>query len=313
MSSELPPNPITDTFNPAYWDRSALTEENINVILTGIARLKNTQTFTGINTFTQLPLNTATQPAFNDSSTIIPSTAWVQGAIGFNSTDNITPQTITITPNPSLDLDNPATFSYIKNNFGSNSSLPVSVFSSAPTGTQIIRQNLCEIDFGSNAIAYGTTIQFRYTNNIYGTDGDDDAYCWDNGTFFVSPVLLNNASLPTPYTANTSQAVATTGDSGFFMTARDTGSHQPTLNPNPFTSLTSVPIVYMEYIFGSNKIILYVKNTASYFPSFSSPSGNLVATTINFNIEVLNNSGARVSTSTPYSTAMYVNTTRSVV
>jgi hypothetical protein len=81
MSSELPPNPITDTFNPAYWDRSALTEENISIFLTGIARLKNTQTFTGINTFTQSPLNTATQPAITDSSTIIPSTAWVQGAI----------------------------------------------------------------------------------------------------------------------------------------------------------------------------------------------------------------------------------------
>ena len=80
MSSELPPNPISDTFNPAYWERS-LTEDNINIYLTGIARLANTQTFTGVNTFQQSPLNTATQPAITDSSTIIPSTAWVQGAI----------------------------------------------------------------------------------------------------------------------------------------------------------------------------------------------------------------------------------------
>jgi hypothetical protein len=80
MSSELPPNPISDTFNPAYWERS-LTEDNINIYLTGIARLANTQTFTGINSFSQSPLNTATQPAITDSSTIIPSTAWVQGAI----------------------------------------------------------------------------------------------------------------------------------------------------------------------------------------------------------------------------------------
>jgi hypothetical protein len=82
MSSELPPNPITDTFNPAYWERASPAD--IEIYLTGIARLKNTQTFTGINTFTQSPLTTATQPASNDSSTIIPSTAWVQGAITAN-------------------------------------------------------------------------------------------------------------------------------------------------------------------------------------------------------------------------------------
>jgi hypothetical protein len=81
MSSEPPPNPIIDTFNPSFWERIPITDENINVYLTGVARLRNTQTFTGVNSFTQNPLNTATQPADTDSSTIIPSTAWVQGAI----------------------------------------------------------------------------------------------------------------------------------------------------------------------------------------------------------------------------------------
>jgi len=235
-----------------------------------------------------------------------------------SSVINLSAQSITITPSSALDLDNPATFSFIKNNYGSNSALPVSVFSSAPAPAvpdEIIYQHLCEISFGSNAINYGGNIQFRYTNNVYATtSAGNDAYCWDNGTFFIVPVLLNNSSLPTPYTANTSEAVATTGNNGFFMTSRDTGTHQPALNPDPYSGgLGSVPIVYMEYVFGSNKILLYVKNTATYFPSFASPSGNLVETTYNFNIEVLNNSGARVSTTLPYSTAMVQETTRIVV
>jgi len=236
-----------------------------------------------------------------------------QQSVG-SSVVNLSAQAITITPSPILNLDNPATFSFIKNNFGSNSALPVSVFSSAPTGTQMIRQNLCEIDWGSNAIQFPpNNIQFRYTNNVYGTnDTAGDAYCWDNGTFFIVPTLLSNASIASPYTANTSEAVATTGDSGFFMTARDTGSHQPTIPVSTYTNLTSVPIVYVEYIFGSNKITLYVKNTSTFFPT-STTAGTLVATTTNFNIEVLNNGGAKVSTTTPYSTAIFVNTTRSIV
>ena len=223
---------------------------------------------------------------------------------------NLSAQSITITPSPSLDLNNIGTFSFIKDAYGSNSALPVSVFSPAPTGTQMIRQNLCEISWGSNAIAYGRTIQLRYTNNVYGTNDEvGDAYCWDDGTFFISPVLLNNASIVSPYTANTSEAVSTTGDKGFFMTTRTTGNFQPTINPDAYTSLTSVPIVYMEYIFGSNLITLYVKNTASFFPSFPYPSGTLCATRYNFNIEVLNNGGVEVS----YSTAMVQQTTRIVV
>jgi hypothetical protein len=81
MSSEPPPNPISDTFNPAFWERIPITDENINVYLTGVARLRNTQTFTGVNTFTENPLNTDTQPADTDSSNIMPNTSWVQGAI----------------------------------------------------------------------------------------------------------------------------------------------------------------------------------------------------------------------------------------
>lgn len=233
-----------------------------------------------------------------------------------SSVINLSAQSITITPSSALDLNNPATFSFIKNNYGSNSALPVSVFSPAPLlSTDTIYQWLCEISWGSNAIEYGDLIQFRYTNSVWGTSSaGNNAYCWDNGTFFISPVLLNNASIVSPYTANTSEAVATTGDSGFFMTSRDTGTHQPALNPDPYTGgLGSVPLVFMEYVFNSNTILLYCKNYYSAFPSFASPAGNLVETHYNFNIEVLNNSGARVSTPQPFSTAMVQNTTRIVV
>ena len=66
--------------------QSQLTTLNGEVVVLNFegARLPATQSFTGINTFTQSPLCTAVQPASNNSSTIMPTTAWVQGAIALN-------------------------------------------------------------------------------------------------------------------------------------------------------------------------------------------------------------------------------------
>jgi hypothetical protein len=63
--------------------QSQLTSLNGDVVVLNFegARLPATQSFTGVNTFTQSPLCTAVQPAPADNSTIMPTTAWVQGAI----------------------------------------------------------------------------------------------------------------------------------------------------------------------------------------------------------------------------------------
>jgi len=100
MSSQLPPNPIVDTYNPAYWG-----EENIAITASYLAAnylqfpfAQGDETFGGISvnagadfnglmtidntaTFSVQPLQTATQPLATDSSTKMPTTAWVQSAI----------------------------------------------------------------------------------------------------------------------------------------------------------------------------------------------------------------------------------------
>jgi len=67
-------------YNSLQTQLSSLNAQVVVINFEG-ARLPATQSFTGVNTFTQSPLCTALQPAFNDSSTIMPTTAWVQGAI----------------------------------------------------------------------------------------------------------------------------------------------------------------------------------------------------------------------------------------
>ena len=84
MSSERPPNPIVEeSFNPAYWNTTpdVITDQSLTPILANYVDLTTTQTISGEKTFSTIPLNTATQPAFTDSTTNIPSTAWAQGAI----------------------------------------------------------------------------------------------------------------------------------------------------------------------------------------------------------------------------------------
>ena len=114
MSVNLPPNPNVATFNNSYWifNTTQLTQAeadllylkypvaqgaenlqttNVNGIMTcnddvnfadGANITTFNQTLTNFSiTSTNPPLSTATQPASNDSSTKMPTTAWVQGAI----------------------------------------------------------------------------------------------------------------------------------------------------------------------------------------------------------------------------------------
>ena len=79
MSSEQPPNPIVDTFNPEYWRISAddgITTQFLDANYVKFPLSQNAQ-----ETFVAIPNISATMPPSNDSSTKIPTTAWVQSAI----------------------------------------------------------------------------------------------------------------------------------------------------------------------------------------------------------------------------------------
>ena len=100
MSSQPPPNPIVSTYNPAFWGETnvAITEEYLEQNYLQFPFAQGDETFGGISvnagadfngvmtidntaTFSVQPLNTATQPSASDSSTKMPTTAWVQSAI----------------------------------------------------------------------------------------------------------------------------------------------------------------------------------------------------------------------------------------
>ena len=86
-------NDSTTKIPTTAWVQSAITGAPSSILATN-------NTFTGTNAFNNIaPItSTATQPASNDSSTKIPTTAWVQSAItAIPSLANLTPNSVTIT------------------------------------------------------------------------------------------------------------------------------------------------------------------------------------------------------------------------
>jgi hypothetical protein len=228
-----------------------------------------------------------------------------------SSGGNTTPQSITITPSPTFNLNDANTFSYIKNRFGSNSALSVPLVSQN-SGTTY-RQNLCEVFWGSNAFSSlnNATIQFRYTLNINDLNGT--AYTWDKGGFFIAPDKLYFAGTSgSVLTFNSTQVSSTTGGDGFFMTDRITNNYQSP-SANPYNNLVSIPILYIEYIVQSSLITLYVINDPANWSKTTPvpPAGKDIY--VNFNIEILNNQGEILQAYSPplsipsYTTAMVVN------
>jgi len=229
-----------------------------------------------------------------------------------SSVINITPKSITITPQ-ALDLNVPTTFSFIKNAYGSNSALAVSVFTTASPTLQNIRQNLCELDWGSVAETnseLGNTIQIRYTTSV-GIE-QDFLNVWNIGSALVSPYLVKTSG--SSFTINTTQNNTTTGAKGVIITATNVGNYSFS---NFFTSPNALGTLYFEYTFPTPKLIIYTINNPLYFNnSLQTPNTTPTDSQFNFNIEILNNSGVLLTnpfSSTDYSTAMYVNTTTSVI
>jgi hypothetical protein len=102
MASYDPPNGyISGTYNPTYYN-------NLNSSSTGISADES-------NTFTALQYCTATMPDSTDSSTIIPTTAWVQSALPTTAYNPIIYTSTTSNTNTwtfTLPSTNPVTFGY---------------------------------------------------------------------------------------------------------------------------------------------------------------------------------------------------------
>jgi hypothetical protein len=132
MSVNAPPNPNVSTFNNLYWITAdiSLTQAAADLrylkwnvaqgdeVLQGIVVNGNSTFYSPSVSFinTVAPTSTATQPASNDSSTKIPTTAWVQTAVtgssilasnntftGTNAFNNVAPITSTATQPASND------------------------------------------------------------------------------------------------------------------------------------------------------------------------------------------------------------------
>lgn len=107
MSVNPPPFPNVDRFNNLYWitsDTGGLTQAQADLLYLKFPNAQGTEnlvatningalTSVGTASFTNVapPTSTATQPAFSDSSTKIPTTAWVQGAITAGAGPNLLP------------------------------------------------------------------------------------------------------------------------------------------------------------------------------------------------------------------------------
>jgi hypothetical protein len=87
MSSEPPPNPQVSTFNPAFWNITA--DNGLTTQFLDANYLKFPFSQSAVETFVVSPQCSATQPAPTDSSNKIPTTAWVQSAIGTGSVPNL--------------------------------------------------------------------------------------------------------------------------------------------------------------------------------------------------------------------------------
>jgi hypothetical protein len=142
MSVNLPPNPNVATFNNLYWifNTTQLTQAEADLLylkfpvaqgaenlqttnVNGIMTCNDDVNFAdgaNITTFNQTltnftitsanpPLSTATQPASNDSSTKMPTTAWVQSAIAGGATTDTLSQVLVAGNNAgatSIDMNN---------------------------------------------------------------------------------------------------------------------------------------------------------------------------------------------------------------
>jgi hypothetical protein len=217
----------------------------------------------------------------------------------------LAPYTITITPNPSMNLDVPATFSYITNAYGNNSALPVSVyFTGAGPSPAVVRQNLCNVYFGAGAYDINSstsTIQLRYTNSV--STLTPSINCWELNTFIVNVrVLYTYGAVNVALNAGN----ATLASYGILNTLYSTGNYNPS---SFYTNPAPIPYIWFEFIPGNNYFTLFVKNEISYFNTIVGPITSPGTLQANFNLEILNNSGKVVNGPSPeYSTAMVINT-----
>jgi hypothetical protein len=266
MSVNLPPNPNVATFNNLYWifNTTQLTQAEADLLylkfpvaqgaenlqttnVNGIMTCNDDVNFAdgaNITTFNQTltnftitsanpPLSTATQPASNDSSTKMPTTAWVQSAIAGGATTDTLSQVLVAGNNAgatSIDMNNNnitnvLNLSTSTANFGGDATFSGTSDIIQIAGSQILQQP-ASTGFGTTGNVMNQSV-FRTSTGLSGTplleivestgnkilyfipNCPNDAYgkLGNAGDFVITPTLLTDLVI----TNSTSTGGATNG------------------------------------------------------------------------------------------------------
>jgi hypothetical protein len=286
MSVNLPPNPNVATFNNLYWifNTTQLTQAEADLLylkfpvaqgaenlqttnVNGIMTCNDDVNFAdgaNITTFNQTltnftitsanpPLSTATQPASNDSSTKMPTTAWVQSAIaGGHPTDTLSQVLVAGNNAGATDIDmNQQNITEIFN-------LSVGTGVAPYTNNTTITQNGNDIGFVVSNQALGGTIDFR-TNDLLGAGLVNLQLSNETGNEMSGTILFNNDAT---FSATSdiiqiagSQILQQPASTGFSTTGN-------AMNQSVFrtsTGLSGTPLLEIVESTG-NKILYFIPN-----------------------------------------------------
>ena len=192
MSSEQPPNPIVNTFNPEYWRITA--DDGITTQFLDANYLKFPLSQNAQETFVSIPNISATMPPSTDNTNKIPTTAWVQSAIGAGSVPNL---------NSVLSTGNTATGAYANinlvdtdvggqanpilnlQNTNATGSVALEVYKNKPTagtaGDVLFNQSVYGKDSGNAKQEYTRISHTLRDATGGGEDGSMEFSCFVNG------------------------------------------------------------------------------------------------------------------------------------
>lgn len=295
MSVNNPPNPNVATFNNLYWISSdtSLTQSQADLRYLKFPVAQGTENLQAINvngtltassgvnfTSTNPPTSTATQPASTDSSTKMPTTAWVQSAITSSSGTNLTPNSITMTPTTLPPTTDDASIKNYYNNgalYALNIRTPYYLVGSSASTR---RQNFVRV-YWSSALTFSVyqTITIDYKNymtpddNIVAQPNNGKLMAYDYGTISFSPAWLIQQY-------STGTTISSANSSVISFTPCSRGS----INNGSWTIQANIIAEYLGSAY--NYITLYFNNA----PIGTSGGAGAINTWCSFTAEIKNTS-----------------------
>jgi hypothetical protein len=303
MSSSNPPSPYTpNTYNPSAWKGIVSTittdylDENylrykyaqglenfVGVVNTGDLTQTGASQFGTAGSNTGIPTCVADYTALpsTDSSTKIPTTAWVQTAVGGSANPNQTPNSITMTP-----TTNPPTTDSCKitNYYNNGASYALNIrtayyLNGSAAGTR--RQNFVNVcwDNSLSPSVYQLVV-LEYKNYMCPDDNltqqpqNGKITTYDYGTITFSPAWLKQQY------GSTGITISTANNSVISFTPCSRGS----INNGSWTLQCNVVAEYLGSSY--NYITLYFNNS----PISTSGGAGAINTWCSFNVDIKNNS-----------------------